>query len=248
MSFLNEIWDDITTGIGIITGDEDTLYPDNAKRKARVEELYNDVCNLQQELVQTKNNLEKELQSISTKYKYVMPMENFDFKSWGVAAPKTLREVIYLENIYEAFTIAGIFAIADPNNQKNFFDIVDLPFDMKLIKVGGVPILPIGGIIGGSIAGADMRSQLRQSIKELIPVRKNIKFYVMLLKEFKQQLAYLGEIETLIALGYDKEQVEVLFHKKMENIKASISVITQEFAGKMLKNLDEGRNSWTKED
>jgi hypothetical protein len=247
MSFLEDVWRGITTAAGAVSGDEDALYPDNGARRLRVAEILNDIRNFQQEAVQSKGSLQRLLEIAANRYEDVLPMDNFDFKSWTAVAPQFLGEVLYLGSVFEASAVAGVLAIGDPVTQKQFIDVVDLPFDIKLIRIAGVPILPTSGILGGALSGSQKRDQLQQFIKELIPARVRMKGQAVLLQALVERLGFLGEADTLSILGYDKEEIDTIFKKKMEQVKTTVSAIREEDVEDVLRKLDEERNSWTPE-
>ncbi|WP_025667847.1 hypothetical protein [Aquimarina megaterium] len=247
MSIFNSIWKGIETSFDVITGNEDILYPDNKNRKKRASELFNDVKHFQQEIVLLKKNIEQKLNSIGLKYKDSFNLERFNFKLWEVESVDKLRRVLELSNIQDALMISGLLSLSDENEQKRVIDTIDLPFDMKMITIKGIPILFYGGVIGGSIAGATARSKLREYIKHIQPVRNVMFYYKMLLEELSKNLSKLGSKEFLISI-YNKDLVEEKFEQKIGEIKEGLLKITKNDALVKLKNRDKLRGSWLNED
>jgi hypothetical protein len=246
MSIFNSIWKGIETSFDVITGNEDVLYPDNKNRKKRASELFNDVKHFQQEVVLLKEDIDQKLQAIGIKFKDNFNLEKFDFKVWEVKSVDKLRKVLNLSNIQDALMVSGLLSLSNEEEQKRVIDTIDLPFDMKMVTIKGIPLLLYGGVIGGAISGATARSKLREYIKHIQPVRNTIFYYKVLLEELNEKLARLGSKEFLISI-YDKDLVEEKFEQKIIEIKQSLLKRTKEGAIAKLKKRDKLRKSWMNE-
>ncbi|MGB3180751.1 MAG: hypothetical protein WBB45_05140 [Cyclobacteriaceae bacterium] len=247
MSIFKSIWKGVETSFSVIAGDGDALYPDNDKRKRRASELYDDVKLYQEETASLKDHIEEKLISIGKEYNGDFKIAKFDFTSWHVESVDKLNNVLGLSNMQDALMLSGLFALSDKDKQTRLIDTIDLPLDMKMITIKGVPVLPIGGLIGGSIAGAASRNKLREYINNICPVRVDVFYYKLLLEALNEELSKLGSKEFLVSI-YGKEVIEEKFDQKTEEIEKAIHKIKREDAVKELSHLDNKRESWTNED
>lgn len=248
MSISDDLGSAIGTIFNVLSGDEDTLYPDNPNRRRRAEEVYNDVRNLQHEALELQRLAQVLLSSFAEISANAVGISQLDFKSWSVQAPDSLRETMGLGEIAEAFSFAGILAVPDADRQKHLIEVIDLPMDAKLITIGGVPLPPMSGVLAGAIAGSEMRDRLQGYIAELLRVRIRMKYYVLILRAVTERVSALAERGTLVELGYDRDKIDKLFRAKGAEIKTAVAAITEQSATRELAEFDKQRCSWTNED
>ena len=248
----------------------DLMYPDNENRKKRLEELSND-CNLYMSQASEAYDLIKDaVEKANEKIKEA-------FIKFGKKPPEMKEIKVTDDNVFLiSELVAGALAIpASRCAMKWAFTTYMLRNGMiteeevleigaaQLIKLNFSKFLRIGSEVGtaivialvfeaiiDSVDGAIQREELRDGIKEMIPLRVNMKKIDMINQETltlcNSSIMTYEAVSKLPTIT--EEQLMQLAQSLIEQSKAKVEQITDQKARAELEKEDSYRKSWTNED
>ena len=244
MGFFNGVWKGIKTGFGAVTGSESVYYPDNEDREERVNDLYNQNSRLFNEANNAVTEISNQLSIFNDlEVDYLVDQLSFS-DSWKGMNTENILHEISLNNIHEIFVMQAL-AMKDKGSSK--LDVIELPLDMKMFSIGGVPVfIPAGGVVGGSISGAVKRSKLRGAIHDHINTRKSLIKTVLTLRNYNEQFSTaIPNTEHLEHLGINASDI---INQTLQEVKAIIYLsvpISDTDVLAMSTELDLLNDSWT---
>ena len=245
---------------------EHLLYPDNAKREARLHELGADIGTLVNDLAKDADEIRRLLDELDKKIREMYhdievdippsKTKKFEYKGWVVDVAELLEPLIFFKPIETALKDAAVMSLrkADRIGEAAFYDALSIGLDrVTWLKIGVeagaiVAVVGIDLVIGG-IAGDVKRKKLRKAIHSAIQPRIDLKKAAIVNGRLREKLeTVVDTLDTMKELGYSEEQLDQAAIKVAEKFKEEVSKITEETAKNDLANLDKHRGSWTKED
>lgn len=248
----------------------DLMYPDNENRKKRLEELSNDCNHYMAQASEAYDKIKDAVEKTNEKIKEA-------FLKIGKIPPEMKKiDVTDDTMLLVSEIVAGALAIpASRCAMKWAFtsyllrkgsiteeEVLEIGA-AQLIKLNFPKYIRIGSEIGAAIVialafeaiidsvdGAIQREELRDGIKEMIPLRVNMKKIDMI----NQETLILC---TSVVMTYEavsklptttEEQLVQLAQYLIDQSKAKVELITDEKARAELEKEDSYRKSWTKED
>ncbi|KAG5647878.1 hypothetical protein DXG03_007802 [Asterophora parasitica] len=240
------------------------FYPDNPNRRTRAQQLADDCQAFQNEFDKIKTQIEKELGPYKDKMNKVLNafgcrnMDDLDKLVKKTATSEGLEQWERIKSSVDGLSHASdIFSTA-----------------MAVVAIAGIAISAVGALAGGfgflagnsillvlgvigavfdAITGAIQRSQLRDAINSLFPLRMKIKYLAEHIRHVQINLSGIKMFYTMFERkGYNKEAIirELRESDVMSGLQKGADELTYYQIGKDFLDMDQTRpgGAWRNED
>lgn len=245
----------------------DILFPDNPKRRNRIQELNADVGSLAKTLADQIGDIERLSDEFTAQQREII--DRLALEPDEIPAELTdLTEITFEDVVIRSTQIVGplfffqragaaLTAAAAARNLVNgtsaiarFRAIFSLPASSLIKYIGGAVVVTAAfELIVGAAVGAAARTKLREGIRDLIAPRQALQLAELVNGELVQTLASLVELQKiLLDTGLDVETLTAAITRRLEVAEEAIGKIDEASAVKHLMDLDTFRGSYTNED
>jgi len=241
----------------------DILYPDNAKREGRLNELvadantvFTDAHSLEFQITQQLQQLNEKAQSLYGRIHVPLPpIVNTEITpGYVVYAIESVATVVAFNAVKGGLEKLAVTFLKNEGRigEAAFVRLVGLPRWMEVGKTGGAVLVAVGlDLAIDGVSGAVKRSNLRSGIHDLIATRLTLKRADLVNTSFLEALKVVNDsMEIMEELGYTKEQLDRLLGEKLEErVTNDIeNKINEQYTLDYLRDFDTQRGSWTNED